>query len=154
LYYNHGYEGFIEFQIDPKLRDELIVRTTEIIDRKNGNEFYFEDNKLKLLYPKDIFVESNDGTGFKKWKTKVAQTSHALSGKPELRERIYDLLLWLKENGSIVNAEITPYDLDTGEKFDHFLTINNRFYRCVSIEKADAEIPPVEKKTSRIKLFR
>lgn len=143
MYFEHGYEGFIEFEIDPKLRDELVIRAAETLDRKKGNEFYFEDNKLRMLYPADRFkdeIESDKNKLKKMWRNTQNQTSAVLN-RPS-RERVFDFLSWLKENGNIVNAEITPYDHSTGKKLEKIISINNAFYRSITIEEEKEAVHP------------
>lgn len=125
-----GYEGYIEFDVAPEVRDELIIRTAEAVDRKKGNEFYFEGNRVRFLYPVDRFKEeppAEKGRFRKMWK----DVQQGKKGP----DPIFDLLQWMVENGRILNADITPYDHETGVKGEKIISIDNVFYRKVSLEE-------------------
>jgi hypothetical protein len=127
--YEHGYEGTIEFQLEAPLRDELIIRTAESLDRKQGNEFYFGENSIRMLYPSDRYKDEQSDEP-KRLKRLMRNPFPRKN-----RERIFDLLLWIRENGKVVSAEITPFHMKTGERMDKIIGKNNEFFRSITIEE-------------------
>lgn len=131
MYYNHGYEGSISFEVGEEFKTELLSLAEICMDgEEDGNHFYLEGDRILFIYPESYYEQK------KKQTTEHEKLiAYGFAGRPLIEEKIFLLLRFIKKHGIVKKAEITPYDKTIGVRMNKIFAIDNEFFESLCIEK-------------------